>query len=71
MKGRFRAGVAIAVLLAVAAVLIAPSVDLPETVLREHQVVSHARGGHAQGKVQTASSTGVSHLMIDAIAARS
>jgi hypothetical protein len=67
MKGIFRAGVVIAVLLAVATTLIAPTVDLPETVLREHHVVSHARGEHAQGKLQTSSNASPSYLLIDAV----
>jgi hypothetical protein len=67
MKGSFRASVAVAVLLAVATVLIAPTVDLPETVLREHHVVSHASGEHAQGKLRTSSNADPSYLLIDAV----
>jgi hypothetical protein len=67
MKGTFRAGVAMAVLLAVATVLIAPTVDLPETVLREHHVASHASGEHAQGELQASSNADPSHLLIDAV----
>jgi hypothetical protein len=67
MTGTLRAGVVIAVLLAVATTLIAPTVDLPETVLREHHVVSHASGEHAQGKLQTSSNAGPSYLLVDAV----
>ena len=41
--------IALALLLSVAAVLIAPSVDLPETVLREHHVASHSLANHTTG----------------------
>ncbi len=41
--------IAVALLLSVVAVLIAPSVDLPETVLREHHVASHSLGIHSTG----------------------
>jgi hypothetical protein len=66
MKGALGACVAMAVLLAVAAVLIAPNVDLPETVLREQHVVSHASGEHAQGKLQASSNTDPSRPLIGA-----
>ena len=42
-------GVALALLLSLAMVLIAPSVDLPETVLREHHVASHPLASHTTG----------------------
>lgn len=67
MKGTFRAAVAIAVVLAVATILIAPTVDLPETVLREQHVVSHASGEHAQGKLQASSNTHPSYLLIGSV----
>jgi hypothetical protein len=66
-RGVFRSSVVLAVLIAVITTLIAPTVDLPETVLREHHVVSHMNGGHAQGKVQTSSTTGPSHLGTDVV----
>jgi hypothetical protein len=67
MTGAFRTLVAMAVLLAVAATLIAPSVDLPETVLHEHHLVSHANGEHAQGKLQTTTHAGHWHAWMDAM----
>lgn len=39
--------VVLAILIAVATALIAPSIDMPDTVLREHHVASHSVGGHA------------------------
>ncbi|WP_204101528.1 hypothetical protein [Occallatibacter savannae] len=38
---RFRIAVVVAVMVAVLTVLIAPSIDMPETVLREHHVAAH------------------------------
>lgn len=66
MKGTLRAGVVIAVLLAVATTLIAPTVDLPETVLREHHVVSHASGEHAQGRLHSSNARPY-YLLMDAV----
>ena len=66
MRAMLRAGVVIAVLLAVTTALIAPTVDLPETVLREHHVVSHASGEHAHGKLQTSSHLRPFDLLMDA-----
>jgi hypothetical protein len=63
-------GVALAVLIAVATVLIAPTIDLPETTLREHQVVSHSSGEHAPGNLSMFSGLGLSALFAFMIAAR-
>jgi hypothetical protein len=64
MKGGFRIGLVVAVLLAVATVLIAPTVDLPETVLRGDHLVSHAGGEHGHGNLQkTASDQSPSYLI--------
>lgn len=49
MSMPFKIGVALAVLLAVATVLIAPTIDMPQTTLREHQVTSHSCSEHALG----------------------
>ena len=49
MSRAFRIGVALAVLLAVSTVLIAPTIDMPETALREHQVASHSYFEHGLG----------------------
>jgi len=38
--------VILTILIAVATTLIAPSIDMPDTVLHEHQVASHSAGGH-------------------------
>ena len=70
MSRTFKLGVALAVLVAVATVLIAPTVDLPETTLREHQVASHSSGEHAPGSFSTFFSAGVSALFAFGIAAR-
>lgn len=46
----FKFGVVLTLLLTVLLVQIAPSVDLPDTALRDHRVVtSHASGEHAPG----------------------
>ena len=37
----FRTALVVAVMIAVLTVLIAPSIDMPETVLREHHVAAH------------------------------
>lgn len=57
-SGAFRICVAIALLLAVATVLIAPTVDLPDAVLHGPHAVSHASGKYAQGAVQTSFTEG-------------
>ena len=45
-------GIALLTLLAVAVIFIAPTIDLPETVLREHQPLPHlVAGAHAFVKV--------------------
>jgi hypothetical protein len=41
-----RLGIAMIVLVAVAAIFIAPSIDLPAGVLREHSVLAHVSGSH-------------------------
>ena len=60
MSRTFRIGVVIAVLLAVATVLIAPTIDMPETTLREHQVTSHFSSEHAPGNLVTWCAAGAS-----------
>ena len=49
--------VILTILVAVATALIAPSIDMPDTVLREHQVSLHAAGTHAANNLLN---TGVS-----------
>lgn len=63
-------GVSLAVLVAIATVLIAPTVDLPETTLREHQVASHSTGEHAPGSLSTISGVGISALLAFGTATR-
>jgi hypothetical protein len=48
MSRAFKFGVVLAILFAVATVLIAPTIDMPETTLREHSASSHNSGEHAQ-----------------------
>lgn len=62
MSRPFKIGVALAVLLAVATVLIAPTIDMPETTLREHQVASHFCSEHAPGGLSTFAVAGTSAL---------
>jgi hypothetical protein len=53
----FKFGVVLTLLLAVLTVQIAPTVDLPETMLRDHRVVSsHSSGEHAPGGFSVVSS---------------
>lgn len=50
MSRTFKFGVALAILIAVATVLIAPTIDMPETALREHRVTSsHSSGEQTPG----------------------
>jgi len=51
VKGSFTTAIALAVLVAVAAVLIAPSIDMPETTLREHHVTSHSASNNSSGNL--------------------
>lgn len=51
VEGSLKILVALAVLVAVATVLIAPSIDMPETTLREHHVTSHSAGDHSSGNL--------------------
>ena|SRR6188472_1409442 len=51
VKGSFRIAIALAVLIAVATVLIAPSIDMPETTLREHHVSSHSADYNSSGNL--------------------
>jgi hypothetical protein len=51
VKGSFRTAIALAVLVAVATVLIAPSIDMPETTLREHHVTSHSASNNSSGNL--------------------
>jgi len=41
--------IAVAVMVAVLTVLVAPSIDMPETVLREHHVASHSMMSNSSG----------------------
>ena len=62
MSRAFKFGVALVMLIAVATVLIAPTIDLPETTLREHGVAtSHGSGEHTQGGFSIVSSAGSSN----------
>ena len=70
MSRAFRIGVAFAVLFAVAAVLIAPTIDMPETTLREHQVTSHSCGEHGIGNLAPLCVAGASLLLAFALEAR-
>lgn len=57
----FKFGVVLTLLFTVLTVQIAPTIDLPETALRDHRVVtSHSSGEHAPGGFSIVSS--VSHL---------
>jgi hypothetical protein len=47
----FRCGIAVLVLLVVAAIFIAPSIDLPDGVLRDHAMVAQTNASHAFGEV--------------------
>jgi hypothetical protein len=64
----FRIAVAIAVLFAVATVLVAPTIDMPETVLREHHVASHSIGNHAAGNLKVSVIPGLTHSVIQTVA---
>jgi hypothetical protein len=59
MTRTLRIAVALAVLFAVATVLIAPTIDMPETVLREHHVASHSIGNHASGNLKVSVGPGL------------
>lgn len=48
-SARLKLVIVATVLAAVLAVLIAPSIDMPETVLREHHVASHSTVTNASG----------------------
>ena len=45
----FRIAISMAVMIAVLTVLIAPSIDMPETVLREHHVTTHSITNNGSG----------------------
>ena len=62
MSQAFKIRVSLAVLLAVATVLLAPTIDMPETTLREHQVACHSCSEHVNGGLSTFSVTGASGL---------
>lgn len=65
MLRTFKFGVALMLLIAVATVLIAPSIDMPETTLREHRVASsHGSGDLTQGGFSIVSSAGSSNLHV-------
>src|SRR5258708_7311653 len=59
VEGSFRIAIALAVLIAVATVLIAPSIDMPETALREHHVTSHLVGDHSSGNLTSLGTAGL------------
>ena len=64
MRRSFKIGVALTVLVAVAAVLIAPTIVMPMTTLRvHHRVSSHAGAVHAHGGLLAATDPGLSHLI--------
>jgi hypothetical protein len=57
MSPTFKFGVTLVLLITVATVLIAPTIDMPETTLREHRVASsHGSGEHTQGGFSIVSS---------------
>lgn len=49
--------VILTILVAVATALIAPSIDTPDTVLREHHVSLHAAGAHNANNLSSTGST--------------
>lgn len=51
MRRHLIIGVALVMLAVVMAILIAPDVDLPETVLREHHLTLHNSGTHTLAKL--------------------
>ncbi len=51
MSRAFKVGIVVAVLIAIATALIAPTVDLPETALREHQIRLPMSGEHVLGSI--------------------
>lgn len=57
----FRLGIALVVLVAVAAIFIAPSIDLPNGVLKDHSALTHASRGHALGSVAVMIATNSPH----------
>jgi len=59
VKGSFKIAIALAVLIAVATVLIAPSIEMPETTLRQHHVTSHSSGYDASGNLTSLGATGL------------
>jgi len=59
VKGSFRVAIALAVLIAVATVLIAPSIEMPETTLRQHHVTSHSAGYDASGNLTSSVTSGL------------
>jgi hypothetical protein len=63
MRRSFKIGVALTVLIAVAAVLIAPTIVMPMTTLRAHHVSSHANGGQANDTLNASSNPGLPHLL--------
>jgi hypothetical protein len=63
MRRSFKIGVALTVLVAVAAVLIAPTIVMPMTTLRVHHVSSHTSAGHANGTLLASSNPGLPHLL--------
>ena len=46
MRPVFTLVIVLTILIAVATALIAPSIDMPDGVMREHHVASHASSGH-------------------------
>lgn len=66
----FRIVLAFAVLVAVATVLIAPSIDMPETALREHHITSHSIEGHSSGNLTVEGKTAPSQSYLNPPAIR-
>ena len=63
MRRSFKIGVALTVLVAVATVLIAPTIVMQMTTLRTHHVSSHAGGVHVNGSLHASTDPGLSHIL--------
>ena len=51
LRPAFSVVIVLTILVAVATALIAPSIDMPDGVMREHHVSSHASGVHGTGNL--------------------
>jgi len=60
-----RLAIASALLVAVLTVLIAPSIDMPETVLREHHVVPHSMASNGSGTLTVTGTISVEQVFQD------